>query len=205
MLSPFSLDRQSHRYSIFTSSAEQQEGAFKPATQKRRSVFRSPGTASSPDLATLVKRAKEAKYQPEPSQEPIPQATQPNGAPKILSKAGPSRPPPISVQSSQSYASSSTARTARDRSTSYTSAPGESEDGWDKFSNGDLKSLPSGERMATISEGRGRQSSGEDGFKVCKRIPGNPCRLLIFCRAYETRQRVFWEGCSVLRHIKNRL
>ena len=28
---------------------------------KKRSIFRSPGTASSPDLATLVRRAKEAK------------------------------------------------------------------------------------------------------------------------------------------------
>nr|XP_019008884.1 uncharacterized protein I206_06570 [Kwoniella pini CBS 10737]OCF47665.1 hypothetical protein I206_06570 [Kwoniella pini CBS 10737] len=33
---------------------------------KRRSIFRSPGTASSPDLATLVRKAKEAKSSPQP-------------------------------------------------------------------------------------------------------------------------------------------
>jgi len=32
-----------------------------PPVTKRRSIFRSPGTASSPDLATLVKKAKEAR------------------------------------------------------------------------------------------------------------------------------------------------
>lgn len=34
---------------------------------KKKSIFRSPGTASSPDLATLVKRAKEARGKNSPS------------------------------------------------------------------------------------------------------------------------------------------
>ena len=69
--------------------------------------------------------------------------------------------------SSASQASSSSPD-SRYRSTIQASVP-RGEDSWDKFSNGDLRSMPSGDRLTTISEGstrRTRQTSGEDGFKV---------------------------------------
>ena len=141
--------------------AELQEGKAKTATAKRKSMFRSPGTASSPDLVTLVRKAKEAK-----------EAKSANG-PSVLAKP-PSVPPPVPANgitqsySTLSHASSSSKGTHKDRVTSHSQVP-PSEDSWDRFSNGDMRSMPSGEKMATIAEGSGRrsrQSSGEEGFKV---------------------------------------
>jgi len=144
------------RCEILICTDELQEG--KKATVKRKSIFRSPGTASSPDLATLVRKAKEAKA-----------ANGDTVPPTIPAQAkGPPRPTKGMVlsHSIQSHASSSSTK-SRNRSTSQASRP--QEVSWERFSNGELRSMPTGERMATILEGSGRrsrQSSGEEGFKV---------------------------------------
>lgn len=57
----------------------------KPTTTKRRSMFRSPGTASSPDLATLVRKAKEAKATvPSHVTHDVPQSAYPANPPATL-------------------------------------------------------------------------------------------------------------------------
>ncbi len=144
----------------------------KNVVNKSKSMFRSPGTASSPDLATLVRKAKEAKDTNKEAKPPLPAGSPASSvkssAPTAKSPT-PQRPTNAMVNScsSQSYASTSSSR-SRDRASSHTSGPG-GEDSWDRLSNGNLMNRPSGKRMATISEGSGRrsrQSSGEDGFKV---------------------------------------
>lgn len=136
----------------------------KMSVQKRRSMFRGPGTASSPDLATLVRKAKEAKSNGTATSTETNQNTAlANPLPVSATTAAPA---------STVTASSSTPirpGVGRDRSISQILSR-DSSDSWDQFSNGDLSSVTSGsgEKMAMISEGRrSRQSSGEtEGFKV---------------------------------------
>ncbi|ORY21480.1 hypothetical protein BCR39DRAFT_562651, partial [Naematelia encephala] len=115
-------------------------------SHKRRSIFRSPGTASSPDLATLVRRAKEAKGI-KPHEE---EGNALNGHNTPV--AGPSR-----SSTSHSVQTQASSRVSRERAVSD----------WDTESSADLKSLPSGDRVASMSEGRrSRQSSAEtEGHK----------------------------------------
>lgn len=106
---------------------------------KKRSIFRSPGTASSPDLATLVRLAKEAR-----------------------AKTG------TTPKNTGSRAVSSHQQTPRDqprsRAVSQTSADWDG-----VSSNGDRRSVmsgvSSGDRMTTISEAS-RNRPSDDGYKV---------------------------------------
>nr|XP_018265878.1 uncharacterized protein I303_02254 [Kwoniella dejecticola CBS 10117]OBR88036.1 hypothetical protein I303_02254 [Kwoniella dejecticola CBS 10117] len=106
---------------------------------KRRSIFRSPGTASSPDLATLVRKAKEAKSTP--------------------------HPPPTEL-STPNHAESSTAASARNRERSTTN-PRANDEHWERYGNmlGGNQMASIAEGSGTIgSGGRSRQNS-EEGFK----------------------------------------
>lgn len=177
-------------------------GSGKKPGSKRRSIFRSPGTASSPDLATLVRKAKEAKATGK---------TNVNGTSNGIAnaQAGPSGsngsakqyptrhapPPPVPTSQSMgpgtSLASAANgngtirggtmsppqpgrtlSRTSRTTSASVSG----SEDGWDRFS--DLKSLPSSspEKMATIAERPGTRSreSSHNSLEGAKVSPSSP-------------------------------
>ncbi|WVR04320.1 hypothetical protein IAU60_001320 [Kwoniella sp. DSM 27419] len=108
---------------------------------KRRSIFRSPGTASSPDLVTLVRKAKEARADSEDAstvnQTP---ATTSNNRAASSSRATPSPTPSSSYQ------------IGRERSA--TNPRGED----------DLSRMPSIAESSTTPGGRSRQHT-EDGFK----------------------------------------
>jgi len=166
-------------------------GKPKAKLTKRRSMFRSPGTASSPDLATLVRKAKGAKASASPTAPPtaLPPKASPNGSP--VARHTRHAPPPPHMTSSQSVglglgaALGSGSRVASNpapglgqlaaahsgsqgRIGPVKSASGGSED-WDRSS--DLRSLGSAspEKMTTIAERpashRSRESS-HDGSKV---------------------------------------
>ncbi|WVQ97714.1 hypothetical protein IAU59_004828 [Kwoniella sp. CBS 9459] len=70
---------------------------------KRRSIFRSPGTASSPDLATLVRKAKEAKAtSPTPSPHPPSSSQQQNSTNQYQSSSAmASASSPLAARTSQ--------------------------------------------------------------------------------------------------------
>ncbi|KAK8846626.1 hypothetical protein IAR55_005713 [Kwoniella newhampshirensis] len=144
------------------------------AASKRRSIFRSPGTASSPDLATLVRKAKEAKathHGPPPSSNQSPaqantvSPSQPSTNTTTIdeyrsssSQAGPStRPAPSPAPSSNA---SPGRRTSRERSRT----------GPSQGLNEEYANMMGGNQMATIAEGsrptsRSRQHSSDEGFK----------------------------------------
>ena len=166
-------------------------GKPKAKIPKRRSMFRSPGTASSPDLATLVRRAKEAKASAPPgvpvtAVQPTPD---PNGSP--APRHARQAPPVSHIQSSQSVGLGLSAASGSGMRAASTPAPGQEHiaaaasraqgkggpvksvsggsEEWDKFS--DLKSFGSAspEKMATIVERPGSSRSREsshDGSKV---------------------------------------
>ncbi|KAK4683954.1 hypothetical protein P7C73_g6252, partial [Tremellales sp. Uapishka_1] len=161
----------------FLAELAAEAAAAQPQAHKRHFNFRrAPGTASSPDLATLVKKAKEARAMgKEPS--PAAQAAEAQVAARSAStRATPSRPSSSSVpqsQSSTSQASSSPTKSGRDRAATHGTMHRQKQ-GDDEV---DLQSMGSGDRMATIAEGRGtrsRQSSTEESFKSAPSTPTAP-------------------------------
>ncbi|WRT65157.1 uncharacterized protein IL334_002100 [Kwoniella shivajii] len=149
---------------------------------KRRSIFRSPGTASSPDLATLVRKAKEAKstQSEDPVNDPPPSSGNPttsstattstakttttphrNGA--ASNRPGTSGSTRYAPSPSPSLGESSTA-TMRNRERSITNP--KSDEQWERYGN-----MLGGNQMASIAEGsrttggRNRTQSSDEGFK----------------------------------------
>ena len=157
----------------------QKMGHGDKGTIKRKSMFRSPGTASSPDLATLVRKAKEAKAQTQPSLEQTSNGTvepQPGVTTVSTRQAPPPLPHSQSVGLGMFKNGGGTTRTSMNKSPSSRNvskvlgpSTSASEDGWDRFS--DLKSLPSDspEKLASISEkrsSRSRESSQESKVRI---------------------------------------
>lgn len=133
----------------------------KTSPSKRRSIFRSPGTASSPDLATLVQRAKSKPG------EPLSQSTaQGPAASSAPTRQGPTpassstKPSPAKgITPSQSFASTNTVTSfASAQSTQASSKP--SPDSWEAVSAG------TGSSGYRRDDGRSRANSGEtDGYR----------------------------------------
>jgi hypothetical protein len=73
------------------------------ASAKKRTIFRSPGTASSPDLATLMKRGKDAKGKGSPAKGMSTSASQASVRDRSVSTV-------MSTDDSRSIASGSTER-----------------------------------------------------------------------------------------------
>nr|XP_019047599.1 hypothetical protein I302_04215 [Kwoniella bestiolae CBS 10118]OCF26529.1 hypothetical protein I302_04215 [Kwoniella bestiolae CBS 10118] len=108
---------------------------------KRRSIFRSPGTASSPDLATLVRKAKEAK------------STNTNET---------SQPPPTSA------GPTTTTTPIRSGSTNRRPRPKEDNEHWQRYGSmmGGNQMAVIAEGSGTIGgAGRSRTQSSDEGFK----------------------------------------
>ncbi|RXK42093.1 hypothetical protein M231_00450 [Tremella mesenterica] len=121
--------------------------AQNPKPPKKKSIFRSPGTASSPDLATLVRRAKEPKSNTDTS--PSSQQTPPSN---VKTGAGPSRPTGHVTELRSP---------GRERTVSH--GEGLHGDHWDRGSNVDVRSMNSG--VSTITGRRSREGSTDDAFK----------------------------------------
>lgn len=110
----------------------------KVMSDKKRSIFksRSPGTASSPDLATLVRLAKEAR------------GNNNNTSPRQSHRGVPSQ------------------INARSRAVSQASVALSDWDGPAGDSRSVTSGVSSGDRMTTISEVSRSNKTPEDGFKV---------------------------------------
>ncbi|WWC87292.1 uncharacterized protein L201_002180 [Kwoniella dendrophila CBS 6074] len=154
---------------------------------KRRSIFRSPGTASSPDLATLVRKAKEAKTTTRPDEHPStsqqaqqqsqpPASAGPTTTTTPIKKVNNSRPGTAgsarqpTLSPAQSFAESSTTTltsNSRNRERSTTN-PKVHDEQWGRYG-----SMLGGNQMASIAEGSGtisssgrsRTQSSDEGFK----------------------------------------
>ncbi|WVQ68851.1 uncharacterized protein L199_007060 [Kwoniella botswanensis] len=144
---------------------------------KRRSIFRSPGTASSPDLATLVRKAKEAKSATTTTKidEYItPSSAGPTTTTTPVKKGSTNRRPSVSNSikgsninppTTPSQAESST--TSRNRESSEPNPKVDNEH-WQRYGN-----MMGGNQMVVIAEGSGtiggvgrsRTQSSDEGFK----------------------------------------
>ena len=194
-------------------------GKPKAKIPKRRSMFRSPGTASSPDLATLVRRAKEAKASaPSGVVTAVQPTPDPNGSP--APRHARQAPPVSHMPSSQSVGLGLSAASGSGMRAASTSAPGQEQiaaaasraqgkggpvksvsggsEEWDKFSV--LKSFGSAspDKMATIAERPGSSRSREsshDGSKV-RGESFQPMPLLkLTRRVCATKQKAYSVGC----------
>ncbi|GFZ49007.1 hypothetical protein JCM24511_06756 [Saitozyma sp. JCM 24511] len=136
---------------------------------KRRSIFRSAATASSPDLATLVRRAKGSSSNPPPMPDPPKSAK--------FGRTHHVRPPLPTAPSTGTRASSTSASTSASVSGVGPHGRGSmagSEEGRARAGStstaGESEMRPwvgVGSGMETISEKRSRQGS-EDGFKTMR-------------------------------------
>ncbi|WVF70182.1 hypothetical protein IAT40_004970 [Kwoniella sp. CBS 6097] len=121
---------------------------------KRRSIFRSPGTASSPDLATLVRKAKEAKAV---SLTPTPLSATPRDTSRPSSSmyqqspiAMSSVPSPLATRSSQrSTGQPSNGRPSSSRAAASPPLGGSSSNGGSSSGTGATTRNPSRERSNT--------------------------------------------------------